>query len=93
MANNIAISYDLKGPSRNYPAVAKKIKELGGWAKVNESFWYVDSVFTAAQARDHILPALDSNDKLFVVNATNGQAAWHNLSDQVASYLRNHWSR
>jgi hypothetical protein len=92
MANNIAISYDLKGPGQNYPAVAEKIKALGGWAKVTESFWYVDSTFSAAQARDYILPALDENDKLFVVNATNGQAAWHNLSDAAATYLRKHWT-
>ena len=91
MANNIAISYDLKAPGRNYAAVANKIKELGGWAKVTESFWYVDSAFTASQARDHILPALDANDTLFVVNASNGQAAWHNLSDRVSSYVREHW--
>jgi len=93
MANNITISYDLKAPGRNYRAVADKIKGLGGWAKVTESFWYVDSTFTAAQARDYILPALDDNDRLFVVNASNGQAAWHNLSDQVSTYLRNHWAK
>lgn len=93
MANNLTITYDLISPGQNYPAVEEKIKGLGGWAKVTETFWYVDSVYTAAQARDHVLPALDANDKLFVVNASNGQAAWHNLSDVVANYVRNHWSQ
>lgn len=92
MANNIAISCDLKTPARNNGAVIERIKGLGGWAKVTESFWYVDSAFSAAQARDHILPALEANDTLFVVNASNGQAAWHNVSDKVSRYVRDHWA-
>jgi len=93
MANNIVVSYDLKTPGQNYKAVADKIKELGGWAKVNESFWYVDSTFSATEARDHIRTALDANDSLFVLSASSGQAAWHNLSDQVGRYVRDHWNQ
>lgn len=91
MAYNLTISYDLKSPGRNYDAVSAKIKELGSWAKVNESYWYVSSEFTASQARDRILSALDVNDSLCVVSATQNQAAWHNLSSEVANFLKQHW--
>jgi hypothetical protein len=93
LANNIHISYDLKEPNGNYSAVIAKIKELGSWAKINDSFWYVDSTFTATQARDHIVVALNGNDSLFVVNASDGQAAWHGLSTNVSSFLRENWPK
>lgn len=93
MANNILISYDLKTPGQSYKAVSECIKGLGGWAKVNESFWYVDSTLTAAQARDQLLTVLDTNDSVFVVNASSGQAAWHNLSDKVSAFVRDHWTK
>lgn len=93
MSNNIHISYDLKESHRNYDAVIDKIKKLGSWARINQSFWYVDSLYTASQARDFILPALLAGDSLFVVNASNGQAAWHGLSENVSSFVREHWQK
>lgn len=93
MSNNLLISYDLISPGQHYEAVVEKIKELGGWAKVEYSFWYVNSTYTAAQARDHIKTVLDANDKLFVVDASNGTAAWHGLTDPVSTYIRDNWSK
>jgi hypothetical protein len=52
MANNLHISYDLKEPGKNYDRVIQAVKNMGSWAKVHYSFWYVKSDFTAAEARD-----------------------------------------
>lgn len=93
MANNLHVVYDLMTPGQDYSAVEAKIKELGGWAKLNQSVWYVDSLFTAAQARDHIKTVLDPNDKLYVVNATANDAAWSGLSDVVGSFVRDSWTK
>lgn len=93
MANNLHISYDLSAPGRNYDAVIAKVKELGNWAKIEYSFWYVNSTFTAAEARDHIFPALDANDKLYVVDATNGVAAWQGISSTVSDFVKDKWHK
>ena len=93
MANNLHVSYDLYNPGQNYERVFERIKSLGGWAKVHKSFWYVDSVYTASQAVDHIQSALDANDKVYVVDATNNVAAWNALPDDVSSQILQQWSR
>ncbi|MBE0562092.1 MAG: hypothetical protein IH622_14920 [Ochrobactrum anthropi] len=93
MANNLHISYDLMDPGQNYDAVIKAIKGLGSWAKVHKSFWYVNSKHSAGEARDIVWRAMDRNDKLYVVDATNNVAAWQNLSDEVSDHIRDQWSK
>ena len=91
MANNLHISYDLYQPGQNYEAVIEAIKQLGSWAKVHQSFWYVNSEYSASQAAEHVWSVMDANDKVYVVDATNNQAAWQNLSDEVANHIVGQW--
>ena len=91
MANNLHISYDLKNPGQNYDLVIAGIKKLGSWAKIHYSFWYVDSPLTAEQAHGILVKLLDANDSLYVVDATNNQAAWNNLSVTASNHIENHW--
>lgn len=93
MANNLHVSYDLHTPDQNYEDVINAIKELGNWARVHGSFWYVDSSYSASQAVDHIWNVMDQNDTIYVVDATNNNAAWENLSDEVADYIREAWNQ
>lgn len=93
MPNNLHVSYDLINPGQNYDRVIERIQQLGSWAKVHMSFWYVNSAYTASQAIDHITPALDANDKLYVVDATNNHAAWNNLPKKVEDHIKDQWSR
>jgi len=92
MANNLIVSYDLFSPGQNYQAVIAAIKALGSWAKVHKSLWYVNSYKTAAQAVDAVWAVMDANDTIFIVDATNQNAAWQNLSDEVSNYLQEHWN-
>lgn len=73
MANNLIVSYDLYAPTKNYEAVADAIKLLGAWAHVQKSVWYVKSEHTASTAADKIWAAMDANDSLIVVDATNNR--------------------
>ncbi len=68
-----------------------RIKKLGAWAKIHYSFWYVKSTLTAEQARNALLPILDVNDSLYVVDATNNNAAWHNLAPERAGFIHANW--
>lgn len=94
MANNLFVTYDpIK--TKDYPAVHKAIQSLGGCAKVTESNWYVNSTYTASasQAVDIVRKAMDADDKLIVVDASNNVASWYNLSDEVAPYIKDQWGK
>jgi hypothetical protein len=91
MANNLFVSYDLYNPGQNYEKVAEAIKSLGNWAKVQKSFWYVNSNYTASRAVDIVWAAMDTNDSLIVVDATNNNAAWRGLSTEVSDFIKDKW--
>jgi hypothetical protein len=93
MANNLFISYDLYNPGQNYEKVGEAIKSLGNWAKVQKLFWYVNSNYSSAQARDIVGAKMDGNDSLIVIDASNGDANWKNLSNVVSQYIRNNWNK
>ena len=67
MSNNLFISYDLNSPGQNYADVIVKIKSLGSWAKIQQSFWYVDSVYSAQEATDIVKAVMDRNDSVIVI--------------------------
>jgi hypothetical protein len=91
MANNLHISYDLIDPGQNYEKVIAAVKQLGSWAKIHYSYWYVDSHLSAEQALNILLKVIDSNDSLYVVDATNRNAAWSNISADAARFIQGHW--
>ncbi len=93
MANNLIVSYDLYNPGQDYSKVIEAIKGLGSWAKIHKSVWYVNSNYSASQAVDKVWAAMDSNDSLFVVDATSNNAAWQNLSAEVSNYIRDQWPK
>lgn len=89
MPRNLLISYDLHEPGQNYDAVIERIKELGTWAKIHYSLWYVRSSYTPTAAVEHIEPALDANDRVFVAEAVD--AAWNKLPKKVGDFIQLHW--
>lgn len=93
MANNLFISYDLYQPGQNYESVIEAIKSLGNWAKVQKSFWYVKSRYSSSDAAEIVWKSMDRNDSLIVVDATNNNASWRNISNEVSEYIINHWTK
>lgn len=91
MANNLFISYDLNTPGQDYQKVFEAIKSLGNWAKVQKSFWYVNSNYSASQAVDIVWKVMDKNDSLIVVDATNNNASWQNIDNEVSAYIKKFW--
>jgi hypothetical protein len=91
--NNLFISYDLNSPGQDYSKVIDAIKALGGWAKVQKSLWYVNTTLSATEALNRVKPTLDRNDSLIVIDATNKTATWYGLSDEVAKYIINSWTK
>ena len=93
MGRNLHISHDLNVPGQNYEAVIEQIKSLGNWAKIHKSFWYVSSDYTARQAADKVWAVMDASDTVYVVDATNNEAAWHNLSKEVYEFILDKWRK
>ncbi|MNC02045.1 hypothetical protein D3C76_476840 [compost metagenome] len=92
MANNLFISYDLRSPGQSYEKVIDAIKSLGPWAKVQESVWYVNAALTAEFAAKQVRAEMDENDRLIVVDASNNDAYWFNLTEAVAKHMQNNWN-
>ncbi len=93
MENNLHVSYNLHRPDQNQEDVIERIKQLGSWAQVHASLWYVNSGYSAPHAVEHITPALDPNDRLYVVDSTNNVAAWNSLPKTAAEHIREQWYR
>lgn len=91
MKNNLFVSYDLNTPNQNYPALIEEIKSLGDWAAIQRSVWYVNSNLNAEQAATRLRQKMDPNDSLIVVNASNNEAYWYNLSDVVTTHMKDFW--
>ena len=90
MANNLFVTYDLI-KTKIYPAVYEAIKSLGVAVKVTESNWYVNSHYNSEQAAQIVHKAMDSDDKLIVVDATNNYAYWYNIPKAVENHLQDQW--
>ncbi|ELV8552712.1 hypothetical protein D2H34_002002 [Vibrio fluvialis] len=91
MSNNLFISYDLNSPHQDYSAVIEAIKNLGPWAYVQKSLWYVKTDTNTEQVAKIIREKQDSNDSLIVINTSINEAYWYNISDEVATHIQNYW--
>ena len=83
----IIITYDLSSPGRNYDDLYDRIKSYPGWAHITQSSWAIAPRIDPAAVRDHLQPALDNNDKLFV--AVLGNAAWTGLDTDISDWIKN----
>jgi hypothetical protein len=81
------ISYDLRKPGRNYSKLFDAIRSVGGWCHALESFWLVKSNLRSDQLRQRLLPHIDNNDGLVVVEASSSWTSF-GVSEQVASWLK-----
>jgi hypothetical protein len=66
---NLFIAYDLMTPGKDYTAVHAAIKSLGIWKQLQFSLFYVHTNLTHEQAAAIVWRAIDSNDRLSVINA------------------------
>jgi len=88
MANSVFISCELNRPEKNYDRVVAAVKSVGDpWTQVHFSLWYLNTPLSAGQVRDRIKSALDKNDQLVVIDATNNKMASINLRADASKQL------
>ena len=80
------ITYDLHAPGQNYEALVERIKLYPRWVKLMRSTWCVATSQTSEQVRNHLMPAIDGNDKLLV--GVLGTSAWYGLSAELTDWLK-----
>ena len=91
MARNLLISYDLDAPGQNYQKVIAAIEALGQATVVHRSLYYVKSNFSVVDAEAKVRAAIDSNDRLIVIEATSAQ--WFHLLPGAAAFMKERWER
>lgn len=72
MAYNLFIAYDLLAPNQSYDRVRDAIKSLGDWHQFQLSLFYVHTKHSPAEAFAIIHRAMDTDDRLAVINAQSG---------------------
>ena len=68
------VSYDLRAPGRNYEPLYKALKAVP-YARPLESVWFIEAAGPSSRIRDILLPLLDRNDGLIVMELTES-ADW-----------------
>jgi hypothetical protein len=76
------VSYDLDKPGQNYPAIIKRLEQLGA-KRILFSQWMLKSPMTAEQLRDDLIRFIDATDMLLVIDATNSPMAWNRLKVEI----------
>jgi hypothetical protein len=83
------VNYDLNKAGQNYDDLIKYLKSHDSWCKPLKSSFFVKTSLTVAQLRDGILPLIDNNDDVVVVNVDGKPGAWYGLPDDVSNWLNN----
>ena len=89
MKNNILVTYDLNKSGQNYEPLIEEIKQLGAWAKVQQSVWYLHTSYSADEVLDRLSKVTDYNDSIFVANMNS--ASWRGLSAEVQQFIQEQW--
>lgn len=88
---NILVGYDLNQPMQNYEGLIKQLKAgYSTWWHNLDSTWIIRTAKSPVQVRDELLPYLDANDEILVIDITGGAAAWNGFSATGSLWLKNH---
>jgi hypothetical protein len=88
--SNYFISYDLNSPGQDYTKIAKAIGELGISIRAQKSMFYLRSALTQQQVFDAVWAAMDRNDSLLVISASN--AIMKNLLPGAQDFILKNWN-
>ncbi len=64
------VSYDLRRPGQDYDSLYSMLKTVE-FCRPLESLWLLDSNQSAQTWSDRLLPLIDTNDRLLVVDVTS----------------------
>ena len=89
MANSLFISCAFSRPERTYDNMAKAIDSLGvPSVEIHFGLWHIKTTKTVTEVRDRLKPAVDVNDQIVVIDASNAKLAWLQLAQAAERRLR-----
>lgn len=86
--NTILVSYDLRAPGKDYSRLWEALRSYYEYIKPLESFWLLQTSYSAEEVRNHLREHIDSNDRLIVINVSNDAAAWYGLSATDSKWIK-----
>ncbi|MBA4001672.1 hypothetical protein [Brevundimonas sp.] len=80
------ITYDLRKPGRNYESLYELLRDTWEAKPIAESVWLAELKGPAPTIRDFIFGEVDANDRVVVIEITDGAdwATGHGMPDGVA---------
>lgn len=93
MANNLFISYDLRGQNRDYQPVINAITQLGVAVHMELSLWYLSTNSTGVDVENALWGVMQANDRLVVIDMNANNAFLHGISPGVTQALQQQWNR
>lgn len=67
------------------------IHKLGPAFRIADNVWTISTTSTAAGVRNAMMPHLQANEPLFVIDASRGRSAWHNYGPESVAKLHKTW--
>jgi hypothetical protein len=71
--------------------VANALADLGRCALVFPGLWYLETALSASEVKAKILPSLEHDESVAVIDATNHEATWRNVRPEAAELIRQNW--
>lgn len=91
-ASNVIVCCGTPEENKSCARVKAALEEIGVSATVFPCCWYVLTPLAASDVKAKLLPAMGEGESLFVVDATNHEAAWGNISPNAAELIRETWA-
>ncbi len=85
----LLVGYDLHRPGQNYQSLIEALKRTAWWHHL-DSTWLVRTTETPVELRDRLLPHIDSNDTLLVIDVTSRAAAWVGINSSGSEWIKNY---
>lgn len=76
--NNVLISFSLLESSHNHKQLIQCITQLGIWAPLSKSTWYLSTSYSSKHVFQSLLSLLYAGDQLCVFDSQGQLAIWHN---------------
>lgn len=83
----LLVDYDLNAPGKDYSTLLAKLRNYPNWCRFLKSSWLIRTDRTPVQLRAELLPFIDVNDDLLVMDVTGDAAAWYGLDEQISTWL------
>ncbi len=93
MANSIFVCCHAGAISKDCAKAETELRGLGEARRVFPCCWYLQSTLSPSEISARVSRALDPEASLFVIDATNHEAAWKNIGSEAAEFIKTNWGQ